>query len=240
MKISLKKFELEIDERIVGRGEEYFDSDAVRGLKRIKDDQWVASVDGTETYKVCISLKESNVEDYSCSCPYDLGPVCKHVVAVLYALRDQQEEVRDTSVKEKPSSSKLSHKQPKETLEQVIAGMPRHALNAMLLEYAGRDMDFTDYVFAQQTLRSPVSNKEQYRRIIRNTVDAAKGRDGFIGYWESSKAGEGAEMLLDKAEKLISQEQYQKALPIYQCVVHEMVPVLQEADDSNGAIGDTI
>ena len=47
-------------------------------------------------------------------------------------------------------------------------------------------------------------------------------------------------MLLDKAEKLISQEQYQKALPIYQCVVHEMVPVLQEADDSNGAIGDTI
>ena len=95
MKISLTKFESEIDERIVSRGEEYFNSDAVRGLKKIKDDQWTAAVEGTETYKVCINLKGDNVEDYSCTCPYDLGPVCKHVVAVLYALREQQEEGQD-------------------------------------------------------------------------------------------------------------------------------------------------
>ena len=240
MKISLKDFESEIDDRIVDRGEEYFSDGAVRGLKKIKDDQWAASVDGTETYQVRVNVKGDAVKDYSCSCPYDLGPVCKHVVAVLYAMREQQEEGQHQPAKKKSSSSKNSKKEPKETLEQVITRMLRKDLNALLLEYAGRDMGFTDYVFAQQSLRSPSSNKEEYQQLIQNTVDAARGRHGFIDWDGSSQAVEGAEMLLDKADKLISSEEYRKALPVYQAVVHEMVPVLQDADDSMGNIGDVI
>src|SRR3989338_2117840 len=87
MKISLQKFESAIDERIINRGSEYFSDGAVHGLKQIKDDVWVASVEGTEKYKVKIALKGDEVVDHSCSCPYDLGPVCKHVVAVFYELR---------------------------------------------------------------------------------------------------------------------------------------------------------
>ena len=81
MDISLKQFESGIDERIVSRGYEYFVNQETRDLKQIKDGQWVALVTGTEKYKVQVSLQGDVVVDGSCSCPYDLGPVCKHIVA---------------------------------------------------------------------------------------------------------------------------------------------------------------
>src|SRR3989338_2024190 len=240
MKISLERFESTIDERIVNRGSEYFADGAVGGLKQIKDGVWVASVEGTEKYKVRINLKGDEVAEHSCSCPYDLGPVCKHIVAVLYELRDQQYGQKKRIESSKKSSKNKSPKKPQASLEEIISQMPRASLNALLLDYAGREPDLIDYIFAKHALQASVTDKEHYQQIIRNTVDSARGRHGFIGYWESSKAVEGAEMILDKAQEFISDSEAQKALPIYQCVLEEMVPLLQDADDSNGCIGGVI
>ena len=229
MNISLKQFESGIDKRIVSRGYEYFVNQAARDLKQVKDNQWVALVTGTEKYKVWISLQGDVVVDCSCSCPYDLGPVCKHIAAVLYELRTRkygrEEDAGEVS---------------EESLEQVLSRLPRKLLEAALLEYAGREPDFVDYIFAKNTLNAPLSEKEQYRRVVKNTVQAAGGRNGFIGYWQCSKAVEGARMVLDKAQEFINQKKEEGALPIYQCVLEEMVPLLQNADDSGGFISGVI
>ena len=42
-----------------------------------------AKVKGSKIYTVIIDLKPDKVKDSSCTCPFDLGPVCKHVVNVL-------------------------------------------------------------------------------------------------------------------------------------------------------------
>lgn len=240
MKIFLQKFESAIDERIVNRGSEYFADGTVRGLKQIKDDQWVASVEGTEKYKVQISLKADEVIDYSCSCPYDLGPACKHVVAVLYELRAQKYPQEEQTEKFRKFFKEKQPKKSHESLEEILSSMPRAALDTLLLEYAGREPDFADYIFAKYALHAPTSNKEQYRQIIKSSIHAAEGRHGLIDYWQTSKAVEGTEMVLEKAEEFISDSDAQKALPIYQCVLEEMVPLLQNADDSNGMIGSAI
>jgi uncharacterized Zn finger protein len=91
MKVLLSNFETVFDPVIVERGEEYFCSNAVRGLKQLKAGDWVASVEGTEVYTVHVLLKGNTIQRHSCSCPYDIGPVCKHVVAVLFALRTPAE-----------------------------------------------------------------------------------------------------------------------------------------------------
>ena len=241
MKISLQNFESTLDPRIVARGEEYFYDEAVRGLKQIKDDQWGASVEGTEIYKVRVSLKGADVVDYSCSCPYDLGPVCKHVLAVLFAIREKQEDGGGHQKNQKASIKKSGRKQPtEETFEKVVSGMSKEDLNSIFVDYASRDPDFADHIFARRTLRAPSSEKNQYRQIIRNAVDAVRGRHGFIGYWQASKAVNGAEIVLDKAREFLAKKQPAKALPIFQIVLEEMVPLIQEADDSNGCIGDVI
>lgn len=239
MNISLKKFESDIDNSIVNRGSECFTNQAVCGLRQVKTDQWAASVDGTEQYKVRVSLRDDSVVDYSCSCPYDSGPVCKHIVAVLYELRAR----KYGEEKEAQDSNKfrgLRPEAPEESLDKIVSGMPRKSLDAVVLEYAGQEPDFADYISAKNTLKAPKSEKEKFRRIIKDTVRAAMGRHGFIGYWQCCKAVEGARMVLDKARALVSGEKYEDALPIYQCLLEEMVPLLQNADDSNGNIGGII
>lgn len=223
MKIFLSKFEESIDSVIISRGEDYFHNGAVSGLKKLRSGEWIASVEGTEIYKVRILFKRDTVYSHSCSCPYDMGPVCKHVTAVLFALRNPA----------KPKS-------PEETFAQVISRMPREDINTILTDYAEREPGFVDYVSARRTIKETSSGKEEYRRIIRNTVYAVRGRHGYIGYWQASRAVNGAEMVLDKAQEFLVKQQPARALPICQCVLEEMVPLLQEADDSNGSIGDVI
>lgn len=240
MKISLAKFESGIDTVIISRGHDYFSNGAVRDLSQIKDGAWAASVDGTETYSVRIILKSDDLVDWSCSCPFDMGPICKHTVAVLYKLRNRIYGHDKKSEKTKRPSRTRQRKNPQESLEKVLSRMPRKSLEKAVLEYALREPKIADYVFAKKALGAPTSDKEQYRKIIKTSVDAARGKHGFIGYWQASKAVEGADMILEKAEEFIGQSDARKALPIYQCILEEMVPLLQQADDSNGEIGSMI
>lgn len=240
MSISLPEFELEIDAIIVNRGYDYFSNGAVSDLKQIKDGAWVAFVEGTERYKVSIILKGDEVVDYSCSCPYDLSSICKHIVAVLYELRDRKYS-QDKGSEKPENSSKVKQKTVlQENLEQTLSRMSRNSLEAVILECAAREPEIIDYIFAKQTLDNHRLDKEQYRKIIKSSIDSARGKHGYIGYWQASKAVEGAGMVLDKANGFISQSSAQKAFPIYQCILEEMVPLLQDADDSNGEIGSAI
>ncbi|PIW63278.1 MAG: hypothetical protein COW13_02050, partial [Candidatus Omnitrophica bacterium CG12_big_fil_rev_8_21_14_0_65_50_5] len=118
--------------------------------------------------------------------------------------------------------------------------MPREEINAALLDYAGREPDFVDHVLARRTLKAVSSGKDQYRRIIQNAVDAARGRDDFIGYGQTSRAVDGAEMVLNKAQEFLAKKKPVEALLIFQTVLEDMIPLLQEADDSDGYIGDVI
>lgn len=239
MRIPLSKFESDIDSVIVSRGEEYFYDEAVRGLKQLKNDEWIASVEGTEIYKVRVSLKGKNVYDYSCSCPYDMGPACKHIVAVLFAIREELGNGLKVQKKQKLTSKKGA-KSTGETFEQMVSRMPREDLNSIITDYAGQDPGIVDYISARRTIKASSSNKEEYRQIIQDVVDAVRGRHGYIGYWQASRAVNGAEMVLDKAQEFLEKKHPDRALLICQCVLEEMVPLLQEADDSNGAIGGVI
>ena len=239
MKIPLSKFESIIESVIISRGKEYFYNKAVQGVKKLKDGEWVASVEGTEVYKVRISQKGNNIHDYSCSCPYDMGPICKHVVAVLFALREESGNGSKNREKQK-LNSKRSVESNDETFEEMVSRMSREELNTIITDYAGREPDIVDYVSARRAVKSSSSDKEKYRQIIQNSVDAVRGRHGYIGYWQASRAVSGAEMVLDKAQEFLEKKQPAQALPICQCVLEEMVPLLQQADDSNGSIGGVI
>ena len=241
MKISLQHFESVIDRGVLSRGREYFDNGSVCRLKKIKSGEWVASVHGTEAYNVRVSLKDSDVYAHSCSCPYDRGPVCKHVVAVLFAIRKYQNGSSDFKEERNRKFKKSKPvKSSDDSFEEVISRLPRKGLNTILVDYAGREPDFIEHVFAHRILQAPASEKEEYRQVIRNAVSNVRDRHGFIGYWQASRAVEGADMVLEKAQEFLTKKQPDRALTIFQCVLEEMIPLLQEADDSNGEIGSII
>ena len=79
------------------RGRNYYRAGEVEDLTALNEAQtrWRAVVMGTEPYEVEVRLDKSgnNVEGYSCDCPAAaqyLG-ACKHVVATLMAIQDEQE-----------------------------------------------------------------------------------------------------------------------------------------------------
>jgi len=241
MKITLENFETTINPVIVRRGKEYFCDNALTSLEQIKTGEWSASVEGSEIYKVQVLLKDADVISCLCSCPYDLGPVCKHVVAVLLAIREKLKKGDPHYQNAKPIAKKASGTQSaEETFEEVIKRIPRKNLNAVLLDYAGRESNFINHIFAHRVLKDSTSDKDRYRQVIRNTVNAARGKHGYIGYWETSRAVDGPWMVLGRAQELMNKKQPGKALLIFQCVLEEMIPLVQEADDSNGCIGDVI
>ena len=78
-------FTEEVHALILERGKEYFRQGAVESLTETPEG-WTAQVAGQETYNVVITGLDVPKEWY-CDCPYDHGPMCKHVAAVFYAIR---------------------------------------------------------------------------------------------------------------------------------------------------------
>ena len=106
LKNEIQNFLADVDPKILARGKDYYLSGYVENLER-NGEKVTAEVSGSDVtpYVVEIELTpDGGVEDWLCDCPYDLGPVCKHTVAVLLGL---QEEVPENPQK-KTSKGKVS------------------------------------------------------------------------------------------------------------------------------------
>src|SRR6187397_1998356 len=87
MSIHIDKFEEEVHFLIAERGKEYYDAQQVLMLQATSEG-WTAVIEGTETYQVLLEGHDV-ITHWHCTCPFEHGPVCKHVAAVLYAVRDE-------------------------------------------------------------------------------------------------------------------------------------------------------
>ena len=80
-------FEQQLHTLVLEAGSEYFEKGAVVSLEQTRAG-WKAIVKGTRDYEVVLSGLEG-LEAWICDCPYDHGPVCKHVSATLFAVKDK-------------------------------------------------------------------------------------------------------------------------------------------------------
>ena len=87
MRIRLENFEEDVHILIAERGKEYFDSNQVLMLKQTADG-WTGVIEGSETYQVLLEVHDV-ITSWHCTCPFEHGPVCKHVAAVMYAAREK-------------------------------------------------------------------------------------------------------------------------------------------------------
>lgn len=95
--MNLKNFESDVEGKIVERGLDYYKSGDVKKLEKVSETEFSAVVFGTSKYSIYIKLNGETIVEHECDCPYDWGNICKHKVAVLYAIR--QGDFTDTSGK---------------------------------------------------------------------------------------------------------------------------------------------
>lgn len=117
--MNLDSFEEDIDSPVIlSRGGSYYRGKSVRSLEMIGPNHYRAKVAGSHLYEVTATLdNDREVQDISCTCPYDWGLYCKHEVAFLYALRHQLDTkpTRDVNL-----SSLLEKKSKKELLSFLL------------------------------------------------------------------------------------------------------------------------
>ena len=139
------------------RGKDYARSRAVSDLVW-RGQTLRASVVGNEYYRVTIGFSGESkqiVQDATCSCPYDFGGWCKHIVATLLVANDQG------NIEERPSLAQL--------LERLNLEQTRKLLDNLVVE----NPDLIDQVDLQVELltavkptksKSPKSQSSQNQR----------------------------------------------------------------------------
>ncbi|PZU94491.1 MAG: hypothetical protein DCE90_14700 [Pseudanabaena sp.] len=120
-KISESMIRQNTSDKSFERGKEYVRSQAVRDLF-LRDQILQASVAGSTYYRVRIGFRDRGIQTAKCSCPYDFGGWCKHIVAVLLVGMERPQ------IEERPSLvemlEKLDLEQTRKLLQNIAAQSP--------------------------------------------------------------------------------------------------------------------
>ncbi|RMD68904.1 MAG: hypothetical protein D6819_08245, partial [Gammaproteobacteria bacterium] len=176
----------------------------------------------TRSYQVDIQLfKNGVIKEMSCTCPYEWGPVCKHEVAALLALRD--------TLQKHPQ---LQSRQ--QSLEEALAQLPPQRLRKLLLELALRDD--RAYQWLEAKLGTPAADLysalDRYRRRF-GDIRSHWAEHGYIDAWDAaSYAGEALD-LLEAAQEVGPVDAVGAALAFFEVLAEDA----EFIDDSNGEVG---
>lgn len=233
MDIPFNQFEQFISETILARGLSYFKNGYVIEEEETSPGIHEAVVEGTDNYKVYLKLEKGIITDYNCSCPYDYGPVCKHIAAVLFHLQQDNLSIKKKEKRKIPKKRKTKADKVLELLEIV----PHNELKQFVFEQTERNRIFRDFLLSSFAHHNKGESKKQYESLVNSIVKSASGRFGFIDWSAARIVSVQIETLLKTAQKQIENESFKSALLICTAVMGKMTEALNYSDDSNGDIG---
>ena len=218
------------------RGEEYYHAGAVSALVR-RGDTLMADVVGSShlPYRVTIDLSEASIVSAACTCPYDWGGCCKHIVAVLLAYIHDRDEVE-----ERP------------TVDALLANLDPETLRGLLSDMLARRPELIDWVEGQLAVGShgaPVptavaTGRDQAvprqapvdAKAIRRQVRSVMRVPG--DYYATSGVVSGLDEVMQQARQALEAGDGENALVVAAIIAEETIPGWEEHDDSDGEFGD--
>lgn len=229
LKPGIRRFLSDIDPVILARGEDYYRSGRVESVVW-EENHAAAEVSGSEEEPYLAELDFSDsgeVEDWSCSCPYEWGPVCKHIAAALLAIQAKPPE---------KAQKKAAGKKP--DIRALVEKASKEQLAALVLEHCQEDKRFqSQAVFELST------SKEQelaaVQALIEASIQANKHR-GYIDMRGCDSICADLDGVLDKARSRIDCGQYAQAVDMTLFVLLTAVKLAGTADGSSGSLGWTV
>jgi len=248
MKIALNEFEQQIDEDILKRGLQYFKKGYVTSVDELSGGEYQATVEGSETYTVHMEIKNGIMNGCYCTCPYDWGPVCKHEVAVLFYL--QQDELgleakpkkaaKSKALNEQKSTPKNKKKTIQEQVNEILDVLAAEDIKEYIGECCSKDKSFRDMFLAKYLyIIQPVS-QEMYAKQIRAIVSSAAGRYGYLDYSAARKVGKEVYELSQLAVQKMDAGNFREAVFMGCAMLEQMTKAVEQGDDSNGDLGGCI
>lgn len=242
MNIPLNDFEEYIGETILSRGLSYFENGCVNEPDEITKGVYETIVEGSEDYTVRLTLNKGIITEYSCDCPYDMGPVCKHIVAFMFYLQQEELGKEDLSSPKKTITKGKKQKSSKkktivEQVDDLLSQIPYEELKNFLRAQFERNSELRNIFMASFAYLNANESKSFYVKQLRSIVRSAAERDGFISWRGTGKVSTAVSEYLSTAQKHIEQGNFHSAIYICSSIMEEMIDALAYCDDSNGDIG---
>lgn len=187
MTITLDNFENCVPFKIWQRGMDYYDDNAVIDLEELTPGEWVATVEGTVDYEVELSLNGREVESWSCDCPYDGGDICKHVVAVVLAVRNDMGKQNKSAFSAKRSHTIIAKPQLKEvSLEELMKRAKAedylHFVQEKIRFNQELKEELTAYLKAKYTTADELDYGKEVEDIFKTSHSSARGNGRWNRY----------------------------------------------------------
>ncbi|MCF8237316.1 MAG: SWIM zinc finger family protein [Saprospiraceae bacterium] len=230
MTFPFRHFEDHINQTILKRGMTYFRKGHVEEVIEHGHGEYEAYVHGTESYLVQITIKGENVTDHRCDCPFDQGPVCKHVIAVLFSM---QKDELDFATEPKPvKKTGQAKKTARRMVEDILKDTPPEALQEFCRGYARSHHDFRQSLILAFPAREEMADKQTYVSMIRAILRKGMGRMGFIDWQASREVRHRIEEILDMGKKKLAEGHGDIAFAIATAILEEMTANIEDIDDS--------
>lgn len=184
-------------------------------------------------YDVEVELDENGIGDAYCSCLYDWGGFCKHIIALLLTYTHEPEKFV-----------------AKQNLKDQLSKFNRETLVDLVIQLSEKDDDL--YFLVQneivdmemkQNIREPAvenrnSNKlkNEYREEIRNILHSLDGLRWSQAYWMMEGMVERLGQIRKLAYELLDYGKNEQALIILSILFTEVGMCYEQFDDSNGAL----
>jgi hypothetical protein len=235
MRIPLNEFEQLIDESILKKGLAYFKGGAITDFSEISNGEYEAIVSGTEDYTVQLEIKNNVIIEHNCDCPYDMGAVCKHVVAVIFHLQQDELELNHSF----PNSlqKKKKTKSDNQQIKELLKAISHNELMEFVEENCKKDKKFRNYFLVSFGHLSQNQSKEFYQKQIHSILQTAAGRDGWIGWSDMKYVVNTTQPFLENAEQYLQNKNFENVFFISTALLEEVTEAFQYGDDSNGDLG---
>lgn len=217
------------------RGLDYYRRGSVTSMVRRGEDLRAEVVgSGFAPYDVRVVFDAAGIIKAWCSCPYDWGGWCKHVVAaLLHAIREPKD------VRELPA------------LEEVLSGLDREQLESVFLRLAERDPHLADAIEREVSLLPRAPSSGSPSESPRTGVDVGSVRDRVHSiirslrymqpseaYWHVGGVVDEVRRVLDGARALIEAGEGRDALLVLEAITEEYAEAWEWLDDSDGEVGE--
>ncbi|MCI0549955.1 MAG: SWIM zinc finger family protein [Anaerolineae bacterium] len=209
------------------RGEEYYRDGAVSNTA-IQGTVLSGECAGTYSpyYQIQVELDEAGIAEASCTCLYEYGGYCKHIVALLLAYLHHPKTF-------------VARKAPAE----LLADMDRDDVVAILAKLTQEQPELYDRIEALTSVPSRSRKKrkkvdiEVYRRHIIGIVHSLDGMRMSEAYWHVGDLANQLREVQGSAVKFLDAGDAETALEILLVLLEEASRAIEYVDDSNGELG---
>lgn len=210
------------------RGEEYY-REGVLSNTTIQGALLRGECAGTYApyYRIQVELDQAGIADASCTCLYEYGGYCKHIVALLLAYVRHP---RSFAVRKAPA--------------ELLADMEHDDLTAILTKLIQEQPDLYDRIEVMTSVPSTSKKKrrkkvdiEVHRRHILGIVHSLDGMRMSEAYWHVGGLANQLREVEESAMKFLNAGEAESALEILLVLLEESSRGIENIDDSNGELG---